>query len=81
MAAAIGPVGSVRAADTASRAVPDQYIIVFRDPVADPAAAAADMAHAHSLGLGFVYGHALKGFSATIPAARLAAIQAYPRVA
>ena len=63
------------------QAVPGQYIVVLEDGVADPAAVANDMARAHGLGLGFVYGHALKGFSANIPDAAVAALSRDPRVA
>ena len=64
------------------RLVPDRYIVVFRDrAVADPAAAAAQLSRAHGLGLGRVYGAALKGFSAVIPPARLPLVANDPRVA
>jgi subtilisin family serine protease len=61
--------------------VPDQYIVVFKESVRDVSAAASEMARAHGLGLGFVYQHAVKGYSATIPAARLAAVRSDARVA
>ncbi len=56
------------------------YIIVFKDGV-DPAAAAPALANAYGLQPGFVYEHALKGMSATVPAGRLLALQHDPRVA
>ena len=60
--------------------VPDSYIVVFKDDVASPASVASEMARQHGLSLAFVYSHALKGFSATIPAARLNALKKDPRV-
>lgn len=65
----------------ASEAIPDQYIVVFDLGVANPLGTAAEMARAYGLGVRHVYTAALKGFSATIPAARLQTLQADPRVA
>jgi subtilisin len=56
------------------------YIIVFKDTVDAPATAPA-FARAYGLQAGFVYQHALKGMSATVPEGRLAALQHDPRVA
>ena len=64
----------------AGQVIPGQYIVVLQDDVANPAAVANEMARAHGLGLGHVYGHALKGFSATIPAGAVAALSRDPRV-
>lgn len=64
----------------ASGAVPGQYIVVFKDSVANPGRAANSMAAEHGLGLMFTYRYALKGFAATIPAARLEAVKADARV-
>ncbi len=61
-------------------AVPGQYIVVLKDNV-NASAAANDMAKAHGLGLGYVYSHAIKGFSAHVPDGRLNALQNDPRVA
>lgn len=61
-------------------AVPGQYIVVLVDSV-NAAAAANDIAQTHGLGLGYVYSHALKGFSAHVPDGRLNALQHDPRVA
>ena len=60
--------------------VPGQYIITFSDNVADPGAKAEALAHKHGLGVLYTYRHALKGFAATVPAARLAQLQADPDV-
>jgi subtilisin family serine protease len=58
----------------------DRYIVVLNDDV-DADAAAHEMAQVHGLGLGHVYEHALKGFSARIPAARLDRLRLDARVA
>jgi subtilisin family serine protease len=69
------PGGSVQAAPTGM-----PYIIVFKDTV-DPNREAPGLAKAYGLQLGFIYQHALKGLSATVPAGRLTALQHDPRVA
>jgi subtilisin len=61
--------------------VPDQYIVVFKDTVSDAATKARGLAAQHGLTLQHTYNHALKGFSAVIPSARLARLQADPDVA
>jgi subtilisin len=61
--------------------VPDQYIVVFKDHVGDAEGKANAVAAANGLGLQRVYSHAIKGFAAKIPAARLAKLQADPDVA
>lgn len=60
--------------------VPGQYIVVFRDSVANPAAAAQDLSRRHGFALLHVYDQAIKGLAARIPAAALAAIARDPRV-
>ncbi len=65
----------------ARRVIPDQYIVVFRDTVSDPAAKARDLAAQHGLTLQYIYSHALKGFAAVVPANRLARLRADPDVA
>jgi subtilisin family serine protease len=62
-------------------ALPDQYIVVFKDTVADPAGKARGLAAQHGLTLLQTYSHALKGFAAVVPPARLARLQADPDVA
>ena len=68
-------------AATAVSAPPASGYIVVLEADADPAAVAA--AHADTLGVqvGFVYRHALKGYSATVPAAALDDLAADARVA
>ncbi len=61
-------------------AIPDSYIVVLKDDVAAPAAVASEMARRHGLALAHIYSHALKGFSATIPAGRLNALKNDSRV-
>lgn len=61
--------------------VPDRYIVVFKDTVADAEGKAQALAAQHGFALQRTYGHALKGFAAVIPAPRLAGLQADPDVA
>jgi subtilisin len=77
----LGVASPAQATAITSQAIPGQYIVVLHDSVAEPGAVANEIARAHGLRLGHVYAHALRGFAATIPAARLAAISADPRVA
>ena len=55
-------------------------IVVLKDG-ANPAAVAADHAARYGVDIGFVYRHALKGYSAVVPAAALDALRADARVA
>jgi subtilisin family serine protease len=59
----------------------EAVIVVLAGAPDDSDAAARDIAHAHGARLGFVYRHALRGFSAQVPAARLGALARDPRVA
>ena len=68
-------------AATAMDVVPDQYIVTFTDNVADPGAKARGLAARHGLSVFHVYQHALKGFAARVPAARLAHLHADPDIA
>jgi subtilisin family serine protease len=61
--------------------VPQRYIVVLRDTVSDPATVARDHARDHAADVAFVYSRALKGYAATIPPQRLAAVRSDPRVA
>ena len=60
--------------------IPGQYIVVFKDNVADADLAAEDMAKKHGLNLTNKYSHVIKGFAATISDAELAEIKNDPRV-
>ena len=59
---------------------PDRYIVVLKEGGSNPGRAADGMARRYGLGVGFVYSHALKGFSATIPGGRLEKVRADERV-
>jgi subtilisin family serine protease len=59
---------------------PERYVVVLKDGASDPGRAAEGMARRYGLGVGFVYGHALEGFSARIPNGRLGAVRADERV-
>jgi aqualysin 1 len=61
--------------------VPERYIVVLNNGVSDPGQVASAMARRHGLGIGFVYSHALKGFSAVIPNEHVAEVRADERVA
>jgi subtilisin family serine protease len=58
-----------------------QVIVVLANAAGDPGAAAASLGRAHGFTPNLVYRHALRGFAATVPAGRLAALRADPRVA
>jgi subtilisin len=66
---------SSQASDGAGR-----YIVVLSDAVADPGAVAASLAQAYGVQVGHVYRSAIKGYSAIVPAGRVAALRADPRV-
>jgi subtilisin len=76
-----GAVHSSTALAAPSAAIPDQYIVVFKDSVPDAPGKARALAAQHGLALRHAYSYALKGFAAVIPAAHLAAVQANPDVA
>lgn len=61
--------------------IPGQYIVVLRDDSIDVPVVADEHARRYGVGLQHLYEHALRGYAATIPAARLAQIKADPRVA
>ena len=68
---------------TATQAAPvngQSYIIVFH-ATAEVQTVVPAVAKAYGLQTGFVYQHALKGFSAVVPEGKLAALQNDPRVA
>jgi len=66
----------------ATAAPPEQtgYIVVLHDSVVSPAAAAREIAGQVGGEIGFIYEHALKGFSITLPAAAVAALERNPKV-
>jgi subtilisin family serine protease len=65
---------------SAASAASERYIVVLKDGVSDSAAVAREHSRRHGADVGFVYGHALKGYSATIPSERVAALRADSRV-
>jgi aqualysin 1 len=62
-------------------AIPSRYIVVFHSHVRNPRQRAADMAAAAGAQVHFVYGSAIRGFSATIPDAALQRVLSDPDVA
>ena len=73
--------GSLGIAPAATaQVIPDQYIVVLHDHVPRALDVAQDLTRRHRIGVGNVYESALKGFSATIPASALSAIERDPRV-
>jgi aqualysin 1 len=65
---------------SAASASPERYIVVLKDGVSDSAQVASEHSRRYGASVGFVYGHALKGYSATIPSERVAALRADSRV-
>lgn len=57
------------------------YIVVLEDGAGAPAAVAAEQTRTFGGKVGFVYTSALKGYSASLPVADVAALRADPRVA
>ena len=63
-------------------AVPaDSYIVVLKDNVSDAGAVAREHQRRHGADVGFVYGHALKGYSAQLAGGRVDSVRADSRVA
>jgi len=65
----------------AGRPIPDQYIVVFKDDVGDVEGTARRLAGAQGGRVGFVYQHAIKGFSVNLNAQAAAALGRNPNVA
>jgi aqualysin 1 len=65
---------------SAASAAPERYIVVLKDGVSDSAEVASEHSRRHGASVGFVYRHALRGYSATIPSERVAALRADSRV-
>ncbi len=63
-----------------SNVVPDKFIVVFKDNVKNPRDVANEIALTHGLSVDYVYTTAIKGFSATIPQARLDKVRSDSRV-
>jgi aqualysin 1 len=77
-----GPSDLARQASTeaGSELIPDQYIVVFRGDVTDPAALAGTLVTTAGGSLLYVYTHALKGFAARLTEAGVALVRAHPSV-
>jgi len=60
--------------------IPNNFIVVLKDNVGNPQDVANEMARTHGLSVEHVYTTALKGFSATIPQARLIKVKGDSRV-
>jgi subtilisin len=71
---------SVPGQQISAQAIPERYIVVLKPDVADPRQVANEKAQRHGLTVSHVYQNALKGYAARIPAARLDAVRADPRV-
>ncbi len=71
----------VPAAPVGATVVPGQYIVVFRDGVADPAGLSTRMAKAQGGTLRFTYTSALKGFAARLSDDAVRALEQDPLVA
>jgi subtilisin family serine protease len=67
-------------ASTAGSATPQGYIVVLKSGT-NPTAVAAEHAQRFGLNVGFVYRHALSGYSAVVPATALDALRADASVA
>ena len=78
VAAATTPLAA--ASDGSAGGEVGRYIVVL-EPGTASNAVAGEHARTHGARIGFVYQHALKGYSAVIPKARLAALRADDRVA
>ncbi|HEY5611332.1 MAG TPA: S8 family serine peptidase, partial [Thermoanaerobaculia bacterium] len=61
--------------------IPDQYIVVLNDDVADVDAAASDLAQLHRGQKDHVFKHAVKGFSVRLSEPRALQLAEDPRVA
>jgi PKD repeat protein len=71
---------SASPASQAGAAIADEYIVVFRDDVADPPGLAKQLAAVHGASVRFTYQRALKGFAAHMSAAAAQALQNNPNV-
>ncbi len=63
-----------------SDVIPNNFVVVLKDDVGNPQAVANEMVRTHGLSVEHVYTTALKGFSATIPQARLDKVKEDSRV-
>ena len=64
-----------------SKPIPDNYIVVFKDTVANPAAEAQNLMRGRGGQINFIYSNSIKGFAATLPQAAVEALRRNPNVA
>jgi subtilisin family serine protease len=76
-----GPVANAAVAPGAGDVIPDEYIVTFRDDVADAPGLARQLVAQHGGTVRFTYTAALRGFAARLPAQAIEALQRNPRVA
>jgi len=65
---------------TPGKRIPDRYIVVFKDDVADAPGLARQLVAENGGELHYVYRHALRGFAATLPARAVEAVRRNPQV-
>jgi aqualysin 1 len=65
---------------SSTQVIPDQYIVVFKSSLPDPAAEARALVAQHGGTLRFTYTAALKGFAAKLPAQALEPLRRNPNV-
>jgi subtilisin family serine protease len=75
-----GAPSEARQAGRGRQVIPDRYVVVFNKDVSDAPGLARQLAAAHGGTVHHTYQHAIKGFSATLPAAAVEAIRRNPRV-
>jgi subtilisin len=73
-----GQTSTIRPGPRPPEVLPDQYIVQLR--AGDPEAQAQALARQYGLSVGFIYRYAINGFSAIIPAQRLAQFRSDPSV-
>jgi subtilisin len=73
-------IAALLSAAPASAAPTGRYIVVLSNATANPAQVARQQASRFGAKVGFVYSHALKGYSATLSTSRVAALSADPAV-
>ena len=64
-----------------SKPIPDNYIVVFKDTVANPAAEAQNLMRGRGGQINFIYSNSIKGFAGTLPPAAVEALRRNPNVA
>lgn len=79
-AGSLTPPGARPITGSPGTAATQSYIVVLEPSAGDPGTAAADHAQAYGAQVTHVYSHALRGYAATIPSDRVAALRANPDV-